>query len=59
MCPWLPAPFALTTAYSAAVTSERPATMQLIDFLGTPAAMRQFRATGFLPSEIAVRPGAA
>ena len=45
----LPAPFALTTAYSAAVTSERPATMQLIDFFSTPAAMRQFRATGFLP----------
>jgi molybdate transport system substrate-binding protein len=45
----LPAPFALTTAYSAAVTSEQPAARQLLEFLGTPPAVRQFRATGFLP----------
>lgn len=44
----LPPPFALTTGYSAAVTSSQPAAQQLLQFLGTPAAMRRFRDTGFL-----------
>lgn len=45
----LPAPFSLTTAYSAAVASEQPAAKLLLDFLASPAAVQRFRATGFLP----------
>ena len=45
----LPAPHALTTGYSAAVTSARPAAELLLQFLASPAAAAQFRATGFLP----------
>lgn len=45
----LPAPYALTTPYSAAVTSAQPAAMQLLTFLASPAAMTRFLATGFLP----------
>jgi molybdate transport system substrate-binding protein len=44
----LPAPYALTTPYSAAVTSKQPAAMQLLDFLASPVAMERFRLTGFL-----------
>ena len=44
----LPAPYALTTPYSAAVTSAQPAALQLLTYLATPAAMARFRATGFL-----------
>lgn len=44
----LPEPYALTTAYSAAATSDQPAAKLLLQFLGTEPAMRQFRATGFL-----------
>ena len=44
----LPAPYALTTGYSAAVTSARPAAELLLQFLATAPAMAQFRATGFL-----------
>lgn len=45
----LPPPYALTTAYSAAVTSARPAAELLLQFLATAPAVAQFRATGFLP----------
>jgi molybdate transport system substrate-binding protein len=44
----LPAPYALITPYTAAVTSTQPAAKQLMDFLAGPAAMTSFRATGFL-----------
>ena len=45
----LPAPFALTTRYTAALASAQPAARQLLQFLGSPAAVEQFRRTGFLP----------
>lgn len=45
----LPAPYALTTAYSAAVASSQPAARQLLEFLASQPAVQQFRATGFLP----------
>lgn len=45
----LPAPYALTTAYSSAATSGQSAAKLLLQFLGTEPAMSQFRATGFLP----------
>ncbi|MFC5498490.1 molybdate ABC transporter substrate-binding protein [Caenimonas terrae] len=44
----LPPPYALTTGYSAAVTSHKPAAQLLLQFMATPAAAAQFRATGFL-----------
>jgi molybdate transport system substrate-binding protein len=44
----LPAPFALTTGYSAAVTSALPAAELLLQFLASAPAAAQFRATGFL-----------
>ena len=45
----LPPPYALTTGYSAAVTSDQPAAELLLQYLGTPLVRAQFRATGFLP----------
>ena len=45
----LPAPYALTTGYSAAVTSARPAAELLLQFLASTPAAARFRATGFLP----------
>ena len=44
----LPAPYALTTPYSAAVTSAQPAAQQFLAYLASPAAMARFRETGFL-----------
>lgn len=44
----LPAPYALTTAYGAALTNEKPAARELLDFLGQPAAREAWKATGFL-----------
>ena len=44
----LPAPYALTTPYAAAVTSAQPAAMQLLTYLASPAGIARFRATGFL-----------
>ena len=45
----LPAPHALTTGYSAAVTSNKAAAELLLQFLASPTAAAQFRATGVLP----------
>jgi molybdate transport system substrate-binding protein len=44
----LPTPYALTTAYSAAVSSSKPAARQLLQFLAAPPALAAFRSTGFL-----------
>ena len=44
----LPAPYALTTGYSAAVTSARPAAELLLQFLASAPAVAQFRAAGFV-----------
>lgn len=44
----LPPPYALTTGYSAAVTSARPAAELLLQFLASAPAVATFRATGFL-----------
>lgn len=45
----LPPPLALTTRYAAALASTQPAARQLLQFLASPTALQQFRATGFLP----------
>jgi molybdate transport system substrate-binding protein len=44
----LPAPYALTTGYSAAAASALPAAQALLDFLAQPPALQRFRASGFL-----------
>ena len=45
----LPAPWQLSTGYGAALASDRPAGTQLLEFLATPAAGREFRSSGFVP----------
>ncbi len=44
----LPAPLALSTRYSAAPTSDQTAAGVLMTFLASEAALKHFRATGFL-----------
>jgi len=45
----LPAPFALTTRYAAALASDQAAGRLLMQFLASDAAIQHFRNTGFLP----------
>lgn len=44
----LPAPYALTTRYAAALASPQPAARQFLQFLSSPTGLSHFRATGFL-----------
>jgi molybdate transport system substrate-binding protein len=44
----LPAPYALTTGYAAALANDKPAARELLEFLGTPPARDAWKATGFL-----------
>ncbi len=44
----LPAPLALSTGYAAAPTSAQPAAAVLMTYLASEAALKHFRATGFL-----------
>jgi molybdate transport system substrate-binding protein len=43
----IPAPYALATGYSAALTSDNPAAGQFLTFLKSSQAMREFEASGF------------
>ena len=45
----LPAPYGLSTAYGAALSSDSAAAQQLLVFLKSPVAMREFEASGFVP----------
>ena len=45
----LPAPYGLSTAYAAALSSEQAAARQLLEHLASDSAMQHFRHSGFLP----------
>jgi molybdate transport system substrate-binding protein len=44
----LPAPYALSTGYGAALASDNAAALQLLRFIATPEAMQVFRSSGFV-----------
>ena len=47
----LPAPYGLSTAYSAALTSESAAARALMTFLSSNAALREFEGSGFVQAK--------